>query len=132
MADPTYISPLRLRVDLGNAFSAGLYRLAVMSQPADGATDLGQSLPTGLLDGVSCSPPRAGSGGSNTEITHCSVRWRTQGGDPRQTKYRIRMYGDGCFDAAARPSLPPHIDPTVEGYSEHPLNVLVGAENGCS
>lgn len=120
-------------MDLGNAFSAGLYRLAVMSQPADGATDLGQSLPTGLLDGVSCSPrPRGKSDAAKTEITHCSVRWRTQGGDPRQTDYRIRMYADGCFDASAQPSLPAHIDPTIEGYSEHPLNVLVGAEKGCS
>jgi hypothetical protein len=128
-----YISPLRLRVDLGNAFSAGLYRLAVMSQPADGATDLGQALPTGLLDGVACSsPPSTGNGAAKTEITHCSVRWRTQSGEPRHTNYRIRMYGNGCFDASARPSLPAHIDPTIEGYSEHPLNVLVGAEKGCS
>lgn len=104
-----------------------------MSQPSDGATDLGQSLSTGLLDGVTCSPPpTAGNGAAKTEITHCSVRWRTQGGDRRQTDYRIRMYGDGCFDASAQPSLPPHIDPTIEGYSEHPLNVLVGAEKGCS
>jgi hypothetical protein len=104
-----------------------------MSQPSDGATDLGQSLSTGLLDGVTCSPPpTAGNGAGKTEITHCSVRWRTQGGDRRQTDYRIRMYGDGCFDASAQPSLPPHIDPTIEGYSEHPLNVLVGAEKGCS
>lgn len=103
-----------------------------MSQPADGATDLGQSLPTGILDGVRCAPaPRAGAAGK-TEITHCSVRWRTQAGEPRRIDYRIRMYGNGCFDASARPSLPAHIDPTIEGYSEHPLNVLVGAEKGCS
>jgi hypothetical protein len=123
---------LRLRVDLGNAFSAGLYRLAVMSQPSDGATDLGQPLPTGLLDRVTCAPAAAGNDAAGTEITHCSVRWRTQRGDPRRTNYRVRLYADGCFDASARPSLPPHIDPTIEGYSEHPLNVLVGAEKGCS
>jgi hypothetical protein len=104
-----------------------------MSQPADGATDLGQSLPTGLLDRVSCAaPPAAAKGAGEIEITHCSVRWRSQGGDPHRTSYRIRMYGNSCFDASARPSLPPHIDPTIEGYSEHPLNVLVGAEEGCS
>ncbi|HVX32897.1 MAG TPA: hypothetical protein VHA80_07125 [Solirubrobacterales bacterium] len=129
---------MRLRVDLGNAFAAGLYRLAVMSQPADGATDLGQSLPTGLVDGINCAPPPAtpsathSDGGAGIKLTRCSVRWRTQGGDPRRTNYRIRMYRDGCFDASAVPSLPPHIDPTIEGYSEHPLNVLVGAEEGCS
>ena len=124
---------MRLRVDLGNAFSAGLYRLAVMSQPSDGATDLGQPLPTGLLGGVACAAAAGGEReAGKTEITHCSVRWRTQGGDPRRTSYRVRMYADGCFDASARPSLPPHIDPTIEGYSEHPLNVLVGAEKGCS
>jgi hypothetical protein len=120
---------LRLRVDLGNSFSVGLYRLAVMSQPADGATDLGQSLPTGVLDGVSCGRPETAGGG--TEHADCTVRWRTQAGDPRSTDYRVRLYPDGCFDASARPSLPPHVDPTIEGYSEHPLNVLVGAEKGC-
>jgi hypothetical protein len=104
-----------------------------MSQPADGATDLGQPLPTGYLDGVACAARRgAAADAGRTEITRCSVRWRTQAGEPRRTEYRIRMYGDGCFDASARPSLPPHIDPTIEGYSEHPLNVLVGAEAGCS
>ena len=104
-----------------------------MSQPADGATDLGQSLPTGLLDGVACSPPRPRPAvPPGSQIARCSVRWRTQSGRPRRTNYRIRMYADGCFDASANPSLPPHIDPTIEGYSEHPLNVLVGAEKGCS
>lgn len=124
---------MRLRVDLGNSFSAGLYRLAVMSQPTDGATDLGQSLPTGVLDGVACEPPAAGDARADgIEVARCSVRWRTQGGSPRSTAYRVRLYPDGCFDASARPSLPPHVDPTIEGYSEHPLNVLVGAEKGCS
>jgi len=104
-----------------------------MSQPADGATDLGQSLPTGVLDGVRCEPPAAAKQrDGEVKIARCSVRWRTQGGDRRSIDYRVRMYPDGCFDASARPSLPPHIDPTIEGYSEHPLNVLVGAEKGCS
>jgi hypothetical protein len=104
-----------------------------MSQPADGATDLGQSLPTGLLDSVACASSRtAATGASGTEVTRCSVRWQTQGGAPRRTRYRVRMFDDGCFDASARPSFPAHIDPTIEGYSEHPLNVLVGAEKGCS
>lgn len=123
---------MRLRVDLGNSFSAGLYRLAVMSQPADGATDLGQPLPTGVLDGVACAPPAAGTKAGGIEVARCSVRWRTQAGSTRSTSYRVRLYPDGCFDASARPSLPPHVDPTIEGYSEHPLNVLVGAEKGCS
>lgn len=104
-----------------------------MSQPADGATDLGQSLPTGVVDRVACAPPAAArtpTGG--IEVARCAVRWRTQAGHPRSTDYRVRLYPDGCFDASARPSLPPHIDPTIEGYSEHPLNVLVGAEKGCS
>lgn len=121
-----------MRVDLGNSFSAGLYRLAVMSQAADGATDLGQSLPTGVLDGVTCGAPSAPGAGAGIEIARCSVRWRSQAGSRRTTAYRVRMYPDGCFDASARPSLPPHVDPTIEGYSEHPLNVLVGAEEGCS
>jgi hypothetical protein len=102
-----------------------------MSQPADGATDLGQSLPTGLVDGIACAPAPRGVGPAGIKVTRCSVRWQTQRGDPRRTRYRVRMYGDGCFDAAAVPSLPPHVDPTIEGYSEHPLNVLVGAEKGC-
>jgi hypothetical protein len=104
-----------------------------MSQPADGATDLGQALPTGYLDGVACAPrPKPDAAAAGTEITRCLVRWRTEAGAPRRTRYRIRMYADGCFDASAQPGLPDHIDPTIEGYSEHPLNVLVGAEEGCS
>ncbi|MBS1679029.1 MAG: hypothetical protein JST08_16755 [Actinobacteria bacterium] len=122
-----------MRVDLGNAFAAGLYRLAVMSQPPDGATDLGQALPTGLVDGVTCGrPPATRKGASRTKVTHCSVRWQTLGGESRRTDYRIRLFAGGCFDAAARPSLPPHIDPTIKAYSEHPLNVLVGTEKGCA
>jgi hypothetical protein len=105
-----------------------------MSQPADGATDLGQPLPTGLLERVQCPSSKQASAAAtkNAKLTDCSVRWRTESGKPRLTRYRVRMFDDGCFDAAAQPSLPPHLDPTVEGYSEHPLNILVGTEEGCS
>jgi hypothetical protein len=115
---------------LGNAFHAGLYRLAVMSQPSDGATDLGQDLPTGSIDAVSCSK-RAGRHG-DVEVSTCDVRWRTAAGGRRLTRYQVRRYSGGCFSAGARPPLPDHRDPTIEGYSVHPLNALVSPGRGCS
>jgi hypothetical protein len=102
---------------LGNGFRDGLDRLAVMDQPPDDASDLGQSLPTGLLDRVTCAGAPA---------WHCTVRWQTAGGTPRTTRYAVRVSRTGCFSAGADPALPPHRDPTIQTYSEHPLNTLVG------
>jgi hypothetical protein len=127
-----YVSGVDLRRQLSNAFDAGLYRLAVISQPRDSATDLGQSLPTGLVRTVSCSRAGAPEGAERTEVAHCTVLWQTVSGKPRRTRYLVRLFPTGCFAAGATPRLPQHRDNTIETYSEHPLNALVSAERQCS
>jgi hypothetical protein len=127
-----YASALDLRRRLANAFDAGLYRLAVMSQPRDSATDLGQSLPTGLLRTVSCGRAEAPEDSEQTEVARCTVAWQTVSGKPRTTRYLVRLFPTGCFAAGATPRLPQHRDNTIQTYSEHPLNALVSAERQCS
>lgn len=127
-----YASGLDLRRQLANAFDAGLYRLAVMSQPRDSATDLGQSLPTGLVRTVSCGRAGTPEGPQRTEVAHCSVAWQTVSGAPRRTRYLVRLFPTGCFAAGATPRLPQHRDNTIETYSEHPLNALVSVARQCS
>jgi hypothetical protein len=127
-----YVSGLELRRQLANAFDAGLYRLAVMSQPPDAATDLGQSLPTGLVRAVSCGGAGAPQGSERAELARCEVRWETVAGTPRTTGYLVRLFPTGCFAAGANPRFPQHRDPTIESFSEHPLNALVSVERQCS
>ena len=127
-----YASAFDLRRQLANAFDSGLYRLAVMSQPRDSATDLGQSLPTGLVQTVSCGRAGAPEGSEQTEVAHCTVAWQTVSGEPRTTRYLVRLFPTGCFAAGATPRLPQHRDNTIETYSEHPLNALVSVERQCS
>ena len=127
-----YVSGLDLRRQLSNSFDAGLYRLAVMSQPRDSATDLGQSLPTGLVRTVSCGGAGAPEGSERTEVAHCAVAWQTVSGEPRRTRYLVRLFPTGCFAAGATPRLPQHRDNTIQTYSEHPLNALVSVARQCS
>lgn len=127
-----YVLGLGLRRQLANAFDAGLYRLAVMSQPRDSATDLGQSLPTGLVRTVSCGRAGAPAGSERTEVARCTIAWQTVSGKPRTTHYLVRLFPTGCFAAGATPRLPQHRDNTIETYSEHPLNALVSVEKKCS
>jgi hypothetical protein len=98
-----------------------------MSQPPEGAKDLGQALPTGLISSVSCGRPAA-----EETTTHCSVRWRTVAGAPRTTRYLVHLLPGGCFAAGAQPRYPDHRDPTIESFSESPLNALVSADASCS
>jgi hypothetical protein len=121
-----------LRRQLANAFDAGLYRLAVMSQPRDSATDLGQSLPTGLLRSITCGRPGAPRGPERTEIARCRVVWQTVAGATRRTDYVVRLFPTGCFAAGATPQLPQHRDQTIQTFSEHPLNALVSVARQCS
>jgi hypothetical protein len=108
-----------LAVQLGNGFRHALYRLAVMSQPGDDATDLGQALPTGTVRDVRCAS------------RSCTVRWKTVQGHRAVTRYRIEADRRGCFYATAQPALPERYDATIATYSEHPLNTLQSARRGC-
>jgi hypothetical protein len=127
-----YAAGSELRRQFSNAFDAGLYRLAVMSQPRDSATDLGQSLPTGLVRTVSCGTAGAPEGAERTKVAHCTVAWETVAGAPRTTRYLVRLFPTGCFAAGATPRLPQRRDNTIETFSEHPLNALVSAARHCS
>jgi hypothetical protein len=59
------------------------------------------------------------------------VRWETLRGTTKSTTYAVRLLPTGCFAAGARPQLPPHIDPTIKTYSEHPLNTIASLGKGC-
>jgi hypothetical protein len=109
---------------LGNAFRRGLRTLAVMAQPGDDAADLGQALPTGLLDGLRC---RAAAAGHWT----CRARWTTVDGRRRTTAYRVQTTTRGCVYAQATPALRQVYDATTHAPAEHPLGALVGTVPGC-
>lgn len=115
------LSPATLSRELGNSFSQGLYRLAVMSQRGDEATDLGQDLPTGIVVSVRCS------GGDR-----CEVHWRPRDAPPTTTAYDVDYPLPGCFEALADPPLPQRHDATIDTFSENPLNSLVSARPECS
>jgi hypothetical protein len=121
-----FLSVAELDTQLGNGFRQGLYRLAVMSQPGDDASDLGQQLPTGTVRDVGCR--RSGTGNRNWT---CAVRWETVDGKRESTRYAVDMNAHGCFFASAQPKLPPHYDSTIRTYSEHPLNSLQSLRRGC-
>ncbi|EHN11849.1 hypothetical protein PAI11_12670 [Patulibacter medicamentivorans] len=115
---------LGLERALSNGVRAGLYRVAVMSQHSDDAKDLGQPLPTGVVDGVRCAPGGAGA-------TRCVVRWRTVDRARRRTAYRVRLRPGGCFVAAADPARDTIYDATIRSYAEDPLNVIQTVGRRC-
>jgi hypothetical protein len=120
-----------LALQLGNGFRSGLDRLAVMDQPREGATDLGQDLPAGLLRDVRCTPATARPAGARPWPWRCRVRWETVAGGPRTTRYAVRLLPTGCFAAGARPALPQRHDPTINTFAEHPLNTIISIRRGC-
>jgi hypothetical protein len=116
---PRYIGQADLERELGNGFAAGLERLAVMRQPADDATDLGQDLPTGVVEDVSCRTAR------------CTVKWQTASNREKTTRYAVKRFPAGCFAAAADPPLRSIKDVTIASFAEHPLNAIVSVRKGC-
>ena len=126
-----FLTRVELANQLGNLFHRGLYRLAVMSQPGDDASDLGQSLPTGTLRAVGCRPAAARPAGGGSWAWSCIVRWETVDGRRDTTPYRVRMNRRGCFFASASPALAQRYDATIRSYSEHPLNQLQSLRRGC-
>ncbi len=126
-----YLGAAELQRDLGNGFRAGLDRLAVLEQPRDDASDLGQERPTGLLDRVTCEQAGAKPVKAEPWPWRCTVRWQTAAGRARTTRYAVRLFPTRCFAAGADPALPPHRDPTIASYSEHPLNTVISVKKGC-
>jgi hypothetical protein len=127
-----YLDRHALALGVGNGFRAQLDQLAVMQQPPDGATDLGQDLPAGLLRDVRCAPA-AGRPARATKAWAwtCRVRWETLAGATKTTNYAVRDFATGCFAAGATPRLPDVKDPTIASYSEHPLNAIASVRKGC-
>lgn len=127
---PRYLRATDLERELGTSFRRGLYRLAVMSQPGDDSADLGQDLPTGLLEAVRCRAASAVPAGGPW-AWRCVVQWKTVGQRAKTTSYTVRDLPAGCFAAGATPRLAQHYDSTIRTYSEHPLNILGSASTGC-
>jgi hypothetical protein len=111
--------------ELSNSFRRGLYRLAVVTQPGDDAADLGQPLPTALLDHSRCAPV------SGAGRWRCDVAWETVSGRARTTGYAVRTTPEGCWYGVADPAYGDVYDHTIRTYSEHPLNTISPAVRGC-
>jgi hypothetical protein len=119
-----------LERQLGNTFRKGLYRLAVMGQPTDDAADLGQQLPTGVLDGMSCATSMTKPSGDPWKWS-CTARWQTPEGRAEKTRYAAEVTGGGCIYAQSDPPLPQVNDVTIKAPAEHPLSSLVVPIKGC-
>jgi hypothetical protein len=130
-AAPRFLSQPDLERQLGNGLTAGLERLAVMSQPPEGAADLGQDLPRGALDSVDCSAAATRPAARAVWPWRCTARWQTASGKARKTAYAVKLLPTGCFAAAADPPLQPVRDTTIASFSEHPLNAIVSLQRGC-
>lgn len=125
-----YVDDPTLEQGIGNTFRQRLYRLAVMTQTGDDAADVGQPLPTGLVDDARCRPQTAGSE-RRMRPWRCVVRWETVEGHRRTTRYVVQTTPGGCYYAQASPPLPQVLDATVHAPAEHPLGNLTGAVRGC-
>jgi len=119
-----YVDRAQLERHLSNAFRGGLYRLAVMTQPGEGAADAGQQLPTGKVSAVRCDPQTSSPSGGHGWPWRCDVDWRTVDDAARYTRYAVELTPDSCFDAEAQPHLKPILDSTTGAASEHPLNTF--------
>jgi hypothetical protein len=126
-----YLAATDLERQLGNAFRQGLYRLAVMSQKTEDAMDLGQRLPTGVVQTVHCASAAARPGAGGVWPWSCEVGWKSVEGRALRTRYDVRLTRDECFAAGAAPRRQPHYDATIRTYSEDPLNALVSVRRGC-
>lgn len=130
-ARSAYLDRHDLALGVGNGVRARLDQLAVMQQPPDAASDLGQSLPAGLVRDVSCAPAGDRPAGGRPWAWRCRVRWETVAGATRATNYSVRSFATGCFAAGATPRLSPVKDPTIASFSEHPLNTVTSLRKGC-
>jgi hypothetical protein len=133
MVKPTggYLSAPDLERQLGNAFRKGLYRLAVMSQRSEDAKDLGQPLPTGLVDSVKCTANGSQPSGGRVWMWSCGVSWKSAEHHRERTRYTVRLSPGECFAAGATPERAKRYDSTIRTYSEDPLNALGSVRPGC-
>jgi hypothetical protein len=104
--------PPDLQRKLATTFAVALDRLAVSEQPPGDGADLGQNLPHGIVDRVSCAG------------TLCTIHWLTASRRPRTTDYVVGVLPNGCISAAADPPLPAVRDATIKTYTDNPLNTI--------
>jgi hypothetical protein len=126
-----YLEGAELQRQLGNAFRKGLYRISVMTQRTEDAKDLGQPLPTGVVQSVRCTAAGTQPAGGGMWPWTCSVAWRTVAGTPQTTRYDVRLRKGRCFAAGATPERRLRYDATIKTYSQDPLNALVSLRPGC-
>jgi hypothetical protein len=126
-----YLAGPELQRQIGNAFRKGLYRLSVMTQRSEDAKDLGQPLPTGVVEAVRCAAASAQPTSGGVRAWSCRVAWRGVGGTRVTTTYDVSLRRGGCFSAGAAPRRPVRYDATIATYAEDPLNALVSVRRGC-
>lgn len=126
-----YLEGAELQRQLGNAFRKGLYRISVMTQRSEDAKDLGQPLPTGVLQSVRCAQAGAQPAAGTAWSWSCRVQWRTVAGTPQATRYAVRLRKGECFAAGATPERKPRYDATIKTYAQDPLDALVSLRPGC-
>jgi hypothetical protein len=105
---------------LYGAFRAGLRSLSIATAAGGESGDIGQPVPTGVVDRVSCASAR-----------RCLVRWRDVDGHAQRTSYVVLPAARGCFDAIARPGLAAILDPSEGAMFTHPLEELGEGREPC-
>jgi len=117
---PVLPSSRAIELRLYTAFRAGLRSLSIATAVAGESGDIGQPVPTGVIDRVSCRTAR-----------HCVVRWRDVASHPHRASYDVSAAARGCFDATASPALPGIFDVSTRAPSIHPLQELGGGVEPC-
>lgn len=110
---------------LWSAARSHLRELVVAAGGSGETGDIGQPLPTGLIDTARCRPSPAGPA-----PWRCRLRWIDEGGRRALASYDVRT-GPGCFAAEARPALLPVHDVTIKTDTEHPLQSLASGSTRC-
>lgn len=117
---PVLPSSRAIEVRLFTAFRAGLRSLSIATAVAGESGDIGQPVPTGVVERVSCRTAR-----------RCVVRWRDVAAHSHRTAYDVSAAARGCFDATADPALPGIFDVSTHAPSIHPLQELGGGVEPC-
>jgi hypothetical protein len=123
---PATLSGPDLERRVFNALRARLRELSITAGASGETGDIGQAVPTGLVNSVACRP--AGGGSASFR---CAVRWSDQRGRARVTRYDVRPSAEDCFTASARPALPAIYDRTLDTYATNPLQDPSGAGQRC-
>lgn len=117
---PALPSRRTIEIRLYSAFRAGLRALSIATAAGGESGDIGQPVPTGIIDRVSCRT-----------ADRCVVAWRDVDARPQRTSYVVRAAKRGCFDATARPGFASILNPSEGAMFTHPLEELGGGVEPC-